>query len=138
MTFATMTSAVRQRVATFIASLDASIRPTVVLYDNQKGEPDGARLWTRVSMISTESVLAAMGAKRRFRHPALLVLQLYDEPGRGTGTLDAIIDAAQTYFRGLTAAGIKYLVPSRLIVGRVEDWYQVNLQVPLYADDVET
>lgn len=110
------------------------------IYDNEESEPPTTGRWIRFSITPGETVQVELGTKKRFRYFGIATAQIMDEIGKGTKDINLLINAINTsgVFRSVSVGGVVYRTPSVLRVGRVSNYYQVNINIPFYADDVET
>lgn len=110
------------------------------IFDNQDVEPPVTGQWIRFSIIPGESIQVEFGSKKRFRQFGIATAEIMDEIGKGTKAINLLINAINTsgVFRSVSVGGVVYRTPSVLRVGRVGNWYKVNVLIPFYADDVET
>lgn len=110
------------------------------IFDNQGVDAPIKGQWIRFTIIPGETEQVELGSKKRFRYFGIATAQIFDEIGKGTKDINLLINAINTsgIFRSVSVGGVVYRTPSVLRVGRVANWYQVNVNIPFYADDVET
>jgi len=134
-TYQAIEDAIRSRFNTQITVA----QNVTTLFDNQDVEPPTQGQWIRFTIIPGETEQVEFGIKKRFRHFGITTAQIYDEIGKGTKAINLLVNAINTagVFRSVSVGGVVYRTPSILRVGRVANWYQVNVNVPYYADDVE-
>lgn len=134
-TYSAIEDAIRARFNTEI-TIAKFVR---TIFDNEDSEPPTTGQWIRFTVVPGETVQVELGAKKRFRQFGMAVAQIYDEIGKGTKAINLLINAINTSgtFRSVSVAGVVYRTPSVLRVGRDRLFYQVNVLIPWYADDVE-
>jgi len=111
----------------------------VCVYDNETKAPPDNGPWIRCSVVTGTSFQASLSAEKAFRHPFLLMAQIFNDAGEGDKSIHEIADAIVTAFRNKRASGIIYRVPYKTVVGRSrinEKWYQVNVTCPGYTGDL--
>lgn len=135
-TWQSVEDAIRSRFNTQITIAEA----VTTIYDNQDVNPPVSGIWVRFSVVSGETGQVEFGIKKRFRQFGIAVAQVFDEIGRGTKDINVLVNAINTsgVFRSVSVGGVVYRTPSILRVGRIGSWYQMNVNIPWYADDVET
>ncbi len=138
MTYEALANTIRTKFQTDIV-IPASLTE-VTFYDNQEaGRPEYPKdLWLRVNILNGEMRQASLGAARRFRTTGILEVQIFVPIGRGTKSSDEVIDAIVVSFRGVSENGVTYLSPSREPQGRPDSFYQINVTVPFWSDDIES
>lgn len=111
----------------------------ITFHDNQEDDkpsyPD--ERWVRVNVLTGTSRQVSFGSTNRFRTPGTLVIQIFLPIGRGTKDIDVVVDRIVTEFRAKTEGGVTYQTPQRIPQGRDGTFYQVNVNIPFYSDDVE-
>jgi len=111
--------------------------PTI--YDNESEEkpnfPDD--LWTRVAIRHGEKSQVQLGEKRTWRNIGLLFVQIFVKTGTGSQQSMNLADRVSSYFKGVSVDGVTYKTPSVFHVGSSDGYYQMNVQCPFYADDLE-
>jgi len=138
MTFQAMDNAIRTRAKATFDDMSAP-KPDSVFYDNQEGQPDSNDdLWVRVTVLSGETFQASLGNSKRFRTPGVLVFQIFVPIGRGTKAQAIMVDRLVVAFRAQTVSNVVYRTPVRRQIGRTDTWWQMNVEVEFYADDVES
>ncbi len=134
-TFQAIEDAIRTRFNTQI-TISQNV---TTLFDNQDNEPPTTGRWIRFTVTPGETEQVELGSSKRFRQFGIAVAQIMDEIGKGTKNINLLINAINTsgIFRSVSVGGVVYRTPSVLRVGRVGNYYQVNVLIPFYADDVE-
>lgn len=134
MTFEAMANAIRSRFKTQIA--DANSLPTQ--YDNDPTEPDKTGLWCRLSINPGDSFQKSIGAPGANYHRTVGVMfaQLFVSVGKGDKALYEMADLIKTAFRCVAASSVHFGEPSIRKIGRTENYWQLNVNCPFYADDI--
>ncbi len=134
MTREALANAIRSRFKTEVA--DAQSLATI--YDNDPSDPPTDNsLWCRLTVLDGETRRITVGVKQ-YRMVGVAIVQLFGPVGDGTQALSILADAIVTAFRDVTAAGVRYGVPSVQNLGRLEEGhYQMNVTCPFTADTVE-
>ncbi len=87
-----------------------------------------------VTIREGESIQVASGITNRYRTPGVVFLQIFCPVNIGDSPVLALADIIVSAFRGVSADGVTYRVPSVVPVGRNNDRWQVNVNVPFYVD----
>jgi len=85
--------------------------------------------WVRLNISSAESFRAAVKQKF-YRHPGLVVVQVFVEKDKGNGLAVQYGDSIASIFRGATGGGILFRAATVREIGPTEGWYQVNVEIP--------
>lgn len=136
MTYSAIEDAIRSRFNTQITIS----KFVTTIFDNEDADLPTTGQWIRFTIIAGETEQVEFGSKKRFRQFGMATAQIFDEIGKGTKNINLLVDNINTsgVFRSVSANGVVYRTPSILRVGRVANWYQVNVNVPFYSDDVES
>lgn len=124
---------VRSRFKTQIAD----VQSVTVQYDNAPfTEPEDAT-WVRWTIVPAQTSLVAIGGtSRRYRTVGLAVASIFVPVESGDALALRLADAVATAFRCVTDTGVVFSSPSVINRGRDENWWQVNVECPFYADDL--
>lgn len=135
-TYQAVEDAIRTRFNTQIA-IGQNV---TTLFDNQDEKPPTSGRWIRFTITPGETIQVELGKLKRFRHFGIATAQIFDEIGKGTKDINILINAINTagIFRSVSVGGVVYRTPSILRVGRSGPFYQMNVNVPYYADDTES
>jgi len=111
---------------------------TPVAYDNHEFvKPTDGSSWVRFTILEGDSDLAGIGASTRlFRNTGVIVCQVFIQAGKGSKPALDIIDVLTTLWSGASFNGITCRAASVARVGTDEGWYQVNLSIPYYWDNI--
>jgi hypothetical protein len=129
--FEALTSYIRARFKTFIADAES----LATQYDNDGGfvKPNDG-LWCRWTVLPGESRQASTGASKRYRTPGVAIASVFVPMSEGESALWPIVDAINLAFRGITADGVRYLIPKVSKVGRTGTSFQANVTCPFESD----
>lgn len=129
MTFEAMSNTIRSRFHTLIA-----VAETVdVHYDNEIKNKPADKIWIRLNILPGQTTQVQIGAT--YRTVGIVIAQIFLPLGRGTKNLHSMADKVKTAFRAVTVSGVVFRAPSETNVGRTENWWQLNVTIPFYADD---
>jgi hypothetical protein len=133
MTVDEVESAVRRRFSVLIAD---PLNITTVYENDGQPEPTDIEVWTRVTVLTGESVQIELGLNSRFRHKGLLIVCIFVKPR--TGTLYAMQLAAHIagIFRSSVYEGVSYFNTDTQKIGSVNGWFQVNVSCSFRADEI--
>ncbi len=135
MSYEGIANTIRSRFKTLIAE----VQSLPIQYDNQDFKIPDNRLWARCNIKFGESRQVSIGggaSGNRFRHVGLLMVQLFQPLDRGDKAALALADGIAGTFRGVTVSGVTFRTPSVQNVGRVNGWWQVNVDCPFCADQI--
>jgi len=129
----TIASTIRSRFKTLIATPHSL--PTQ--YDNEN-ETKQTDLWCRLSILFGDSFQASIGApsSNRYRDTGVVVAQLFLPLGKGDKQLYQTAGYIKTAFKSVSVSGVVFRTPSVKRVGRSENFWQVNVSCPFYADEI--
>lgn len=95
-------------------------------------KPNGSA-WVRLSIQNGDSrQVATVGDK--WRHPGVLIVQVFTPVGQGDKEALIIADAVVSVFQGVTVSGIRFRATSINAVGPSDGWYQVNVTTDFEYD----
>ncbi len=126
--------AIRSRYGTLIE--DAESLPSI--YDNQDEDNVDDALWARVWILDGDSKQKTLGSPtRRYRTVGILTVILKDVIGKGDRDILIMADKVKDAFISVTDTGVVYQTPSVKVIGRQENWWQVNVECPWYSDVIQ-
>ena len=110
-----------------------------VQYDDQEGfnKPDFAK-WMRVSIRPSETNQATLGEQKKFRRRGVMIIQIFTPSGEGDESALEVADVIDTAFKSVTADGVTYQTPYIEVVGRNDNYWQINVTCPFYSDDTQS
>lgn len=115
---------------------------TPVHYPNQPDQdfnkPD-EDAWVRMSIQEGDAIAIDFGSsKRTYRHPGIIVFEIYAPTGDFEDEVDNIADDLASIFRGQAIDTTRFRAPSLENVGRVNidqgSWFRKDLTVPFRSD----
>lgn len=115
--------------------VDGSEARTPVAYENVDFKPKAEESFVRLTIIDGESRQASLEDSPLHRRIGIIVIQIFTRPGLGTQPAEALADYAAIIFRSVQFSGITCRSPEYRKIGEVEDWYQINVEVPFYVDE---
>lgn len=99
---------------------------------------DPAAEWIRPTILWGDGFPSSMGSSGTNIVTGVLVLQLFDRPGSGYGTLNGYADNARNLFdRASPGSSVEFLAASGPRQVNQDDtrWLQVNLSIPFVFED---
>lgn len=106
-----------------------------VVYPNAETTKPTRGPWGRLTILPGQRVKTEVPSNGTRRQVGVAVLQLFDEPGKGDGTLLEIADAINALFDGVTVSGVRFLTPSINVIGVQDGWFQINVECPYNSDE---
>ena len=107
-----------------------------VAYPNAEFTIPNSGPWIRVSIVPGETRAIEMGGTKTFRQVGVVVLQLFDNVGKGDGALLELADTLTPVLRSVIDSGVTLRTPSLSRIGPTDGgWYQMNLTCPYHADE---
>jgi hypothetical protein len=139
---ATVTQARDQIYALYKAAMDANSADTVIVYDDAKTPtPEDASSWARISVRHTsggQSTISRNGGISRYTRTGTVYVNLFEMPGAGLNSLDALAKIALDAFEGKTTSGNVWFTKAQVReLGIVEGWYQTNVLINFSYDEVK-
>lgn len=130
MSFETAANTIRSQFNTEFSNL----RPNVeIAWPNIAFTPNSGESWVRLTIQDGDSrQVATVGEK--WRHPGVVIVQVFVPEGTGDGTALAIADDVVSVFQGMTLSGIRFRASSAETVGASDGWYQVNVTTDFEYD----
>lgn len=102
-------------------------------YDNGS-MPVTTGAWARMTILSGTSAMAAFGSGGLHRNPGIVVIQIFDQLFKGDGAILTLADAIANLFRTKSVPPVQFRTPSIRNIGRSENLWQVNVELPFYHD----
>lgn len=97
--------------------------------------PTDGTAFIRLKIIHGTSRQASIETTPLHRSLGSIVIQVFTTKGIGTKQAEQLADTAATIYRSSTFSGITVRSPSIVDIGEIEDWYQMNVNMPFYADE---
>jgi hypothetical protein len=108
---------------------------TPIVYD-ENDPPVHQMQWIRVTFADAPSFQASIGGSSvRYRHPGLLIIEVYVTEDVGRGAATRYGDTIAALFRGRTVGDTLFRSPTVRQVGRDKGWYRVNVEIPFQRDE---
>lgn len=127
-----MANAVRDRFNTHITV--ALSLPTQ--FDNENFEPPDNDVWCRFTLLPAATDQLELGQPATFRTLGRAMALIFLPLATGDVVALSLADSISAAFRSLTAAGVTYFSPSVTQVGRSGSWWQLNVDIPFYVEDL--
>lgn len=114
---------------------------TVVLpteYPNQDFERPDDGIWARFNWLSGDTQQVSFGSpgNRRFRETDTLIVQVFGPVDQGSGEVENEAQRVAAVFDALTYENVTYRPAKIVEVGREANWFQLNVEVSFFADDI--
>ena len=109
---------------------------TKIAWDNVEFTPPNNSEWIRVSMQNVNSEYVSIGESRNTRRFGLLFFQIFIPENSQTLKMTEIIDKIVEVFETKTLSGFTFDPPNVNEVGITENWFQTNISVSFYYDEV--
>lgn len=110
------------------------------LYDNDGEDiPSSINLiWARLTVREGESLQRSIGAPvKNYRTTGFTFVQLYSEIGVGDDSIRKLADTIKSKFTTTTIKEcVVFRTPSINPIGRIQGWWQVNVNCPFYFDNL--
>lgn len=113
-----------------------------VAWANAEFDPPSEDEWVRVTIFDAEafqvSIGGVAGAGNTYRHPGIVVVNIFVPINVGDGLALAMADAVATIFRAWQDATTKtrFLTPSVSRIGTDGNWFQINVTCPFERDEL--
>ena len=133
MDFETLHAVIRSRVRDEYAD----VHGVAVEYDNAPFTKPNRTLWARCQVFVDAANQADFGAStKRYRYRGMLRMSIFSPSNAGDRSALENADIIKDLFRAQTISGVTFGTPNARTIGRVEGEYQINVDVPFYADEV--
>ena len=116
-----------------------------IAHDNAPFTQPDDETWIRWSVLSGDSFAVSIGITPRHRHTGIAVAQVFAPAGKGTRDALILADRIKTKFRSTTDStsvsgnSVVFKTPSISQIGRSgNQWWQINVSCPYYADEFST
>lgn len=107
---------------------------TPIVYSENAPMPDSGN-WIRLNILNAQAYRSAIH-QQHYRHPGIVVIQVFTERESGTGLSTRYGDTLAALFRGVTSGGIKFRAATVRNIGPTEGWYQTNVEISFERDEV--
>ena len=126
---------IQGHIATYLTAVDS----TKIAWDNVKFNiPTDKSEWCRVSVQNNISNHKSFGPNKRTRREGIIFVQVFCIENTNTLSLNQITDNVVEIFETKLLSGVKFQSPNVNEVGVSDGWFQVNISVPFYFDDITT
>ena len=125
-------------ITTRFKTLVKDVESIQVLYDNQRDFTPPKELWCRVNILFGEGNQASLGApsSRLYRNTGILIIQVFDTIGNGTGSMFDLVDKINTAFRGVSVGALLFRTPGISSSRREGDYWQINVDCPFVFESI--
>jgi hypothetical protein len=136
MSFETAFNAIQARFKTLATA--AGFLSTQLSYPNVPFDTPQGLKWLRLSVVNGMSDLAALGggSQKMYRNVGVIIIQVFHPVGEGEQKIAATCDVVSSWWRGASFSGIICNAPYVQNVGAANGWYQKNVVIPIYWDDI--
>lgn len=129
----------RKDIESFFVANFSGVSSDKIAWDNSEFTiPLDGSEWVRVSIQNTNSSYVSFGPNSRIRRNGILFVQIFGPENSETVTINQIIDNVTDVFETNLLAGVVFQSPNVNELGVNEGWFQVNVSVPFYFDDIKT
>jgi hypothetical protein len=110
-----------------------------IAWDNVKFDiPTDDTAWVRISVQHNTSNYVSFGPSRLTRREGIVFVQIFVPEGSTTLEASQIVDNAVAVFETKLLSGVVFQSGDVREVGVSEGWFQINISVPFYFNDVTT
>ncbi len=134
----------------FYDRIRTSFPDLTVFFDNQRAKPpEGLDVsdetepedriksaWCRITVVWGQANQADMSKQPRIRTQGTVIVQVFVPVGSGDGLALRISDEVCDIFRRARLAGMTFRAPHPSRVGPDDNWYQINVVMPMHYDFV--
>jgi len=114
-----------------------ALSPTYdIAWENVTFTPPDREPWVRFTIREGEASLPAFGGGSNvYRHPGVVIVQVFAPDGTGDGTARQIADSIAAIYRGKRLSGVRFFdAPYINVVGTDGAWFQINVYAPFEYD----
>lgn len=129
MSYETVFNTIRSRFKTLIE--DGESIP--VHYDNAPFDKPDDSIWIRFTIVP--GVTEQVEIPSTFRTFGLATAQVFTKIETGDKLALETADTVKSSFRAISVSGVTFRTPSLEVIGRSENWWQVNIECPFYSDE---
>ena len=133
-------NAIRSRFVTQWAA--GAYATTPIAWSNAEFDPPSESPWVMVTIIDAAAFQASIGgvagSGNTYRHPGVVVVNIFTPVNVGDGLALAMADYVGTIFRAWQDVSTKtrFLTPSVSRIGTDGNWFQVNVTSPFERDEL--
>lgn len=128
MSFAAQKQSIEAHVIANLTGID-------LVFENQS-QGNKVSEWIRVNILNTDGKQISLGNNPYYRYTGLVIFQIFIKPNIGSGRISQISDQITQMFRSMKIDGITFNVPILDPVGESGGWYQANVSVKFFREEV--
>lgn len=106
-----------------------------VAYDNVEFDSTAQDNWARITILDGDSFNRSLGGSC-IRRTGIVVVQLFTKQWLGSSIARKYADELSVLFTNVRDGDVIYDVASVTRVGHETDFYQLNINIPFYIDEV--
>lgn len=127
----------RKDIQGFFATYFTALAATKIAWDNVDFEiPSDKSSWCRFSVQHNVSNFVSFGPNRRTRRQGIIFVQIFVIENSETLVASQLTDAVVNVFETKQLGGVVFESPDVREAGVSRGWFQVNISVPFYYDDI--
>lgn len=131
--------AARKSIQGFFSDNFTGVAATKIAWDNVEFRvPTDASSWVRFSLQHNISNYVSLGRNRLTRRRGLVFVQVFVPENSETLIASQIVDDVVDVFETNALSGVVFESPNVREIGTNGGWFQINISVPFYYDDVTT
>lgn len=89
-----------------------------------------------LTILPVASRQVEKGQTKTYRHPGIMIAQLFDAVETGDANIVVIADIINEQFRAVTDRGVKFRAPTVDVIGRRNSRWQINVRCPFYSEEI--
>lgn len=129
----------RKSIQGFFSSNFSGVAANKIAWDNVDFTiPDDESAWVRCSVQHNGSNFVSFGPNRRTRRLGIVFIQIFVPENSETLIASQLTDNVVDVFETNSLGGVVFESPDVREAGVTRGWYQVNISVPFYFDDITT
>ncbi len=106
-------------------------------YDNAPDiNAQNGQNWARASIRMADNRRVSIGTPSRFRHPGVLIYNIFSQLEDGSDLGTSIADFVRDAFQNRRVNDVTYRTASTPPGGVSEGWWQQNISIPFYFDQL--
>lgn len=127
----------RKDIQGFFSTNFTTLNSDKIAWDNVGFSiPEDKSEWVRVSIQNNVSNYVSIGPNRRTRRRGIVFIQIFVPENSETLVCSQIIDDIVNIFETKILSGTVFQSPNVREIGASRGWFQVNISVPFYFDDI--
>lgn len=129
----------RKDIQKFFADNFTGVATDKIAWDNVSFDiPKQEEPWVRLSIQNNISDYVSTGPNRRTRRKGLVFVQIFVPENSETLISSQLCDDVVDIFETKLLNGVVFFSPNVREIGNSDGWYQVNISVDFYFDDITT